>query len=100
MFSDLGEIIHELSLASIKVKPQIDFYHIVQLDIKTASESCQSCAIFNTQLLAEPMGCWQVGGNPTFSRLVAMANHKTTQQVTANQTPIPTDGHNRQQRGI
>jgi hypothetical protein len=100
MFADLGEIIHELSLASIKVKPQIDLCHSVHLDVKTASEFCQSCAIFNTQLLAEPMGCWQVCGNPTFFGLVAMANHKTTQQVSADQAAIPTDGHNRQQRGI
>jgi hypothetical protein len=40
MLTDLGEIIHELSLASVKVKPQIDFYHGVHLDVKTALESC------------------------------------------------------------
>jgi hypothetical protein len=47
--------------------------------------------------MAKAMGCWQVGGNQTFSRLVAMANHKMTQKITADQAPIPTDGHNRQQ---
>jgi hypothetical protein len=47
--------------------------------------------------MAEAMGSCQFGGNQTFSRLVAMANHKMTQKITADQAPIPTDGHNRQQ---
>jgi hypothetical protein len=84
-----------LSLFLFRIKPKINLSHSLHAEVKGASDFYLSWAIFHAQLMAEPMGCWQVGSNPAFTWLVAMADDETSREIAADQAAIPMDSHNR-----
>ena len=95
MVCDWREMIHGLSLFLFRIKPKINLSHPLHAEVKGASDFYLSWAIFHAQLMAEPVGCWQVGSNPAFTWLVAMADDETSREIAADQAAIPMDSHNR-----